>query len=524
MDEAKGRIVRHQRWPWVVGLVLLASAAVLWVVARVVIHRADPILKGRVVQTLEERFQSKVELDEFDVSVDGGIEATGKGLRIYAPADVVAAGATAPVISVDSFEFHAGLRGLFLKPTHVGVVHVTGLAIDIPPRQMRAAGASRKRYKEKIKIVVDEIVCDDSQLVIGTEKKDKDPKVFELRHIVLHDVGPNAPWPYDATLTNAIPKGDIHAVGTFGPWNTETPGDSSVTGRYTFDHADLNPIKGIGGTLHSAGTFGGQLDKIAVQGTADVPNFSLDTANHPMPLNTSFQAVVDGTTGDTYLQRVDARLGQSRFSCSGAVVNHKGVGHSIDLDVDVPAGRIQDFLTLAVKTQPPVLTGILSTREKLQIRPGPESVTHKMSMHGGFTLRRMHFTNPQVQDKVDMLSERAQGDPKAAKPGAADVSSQIVGAFGMDHGAFRFERLDYTMPGATVAMTGVYSLDGKTFDFRGKVRTQATLSGMVASPWKRWLLKAVDPFFRKNGAGAEIPIKVTGTEGAPKFGLDFGGK
>jgi hypothetical protein len=284
----------------------------------------------------------------------------------------------------------------------------------------------------------------------------------------------------------------------------------------------LYPIKGIGGTLHSVGTFDGRLDKIAVQGTADVPNFSLDTANHPMPLNTSFQAVVDGTTGDTYLQKVDAKLGQSQFSCSGAVVNHKGAGHSIDLDVDIPAGRIQDFLTLAVKTQPPVLTGIISTREKLAIAPGHESVTHKMSMGGEFALRRMHFTNEQVQGKVDMLSERAQGDPQAAKPGAPAVASQIVGEFAMDHGAFHFSRLEYTLPGATVAMTGVYSLDGKTFDFRGKVRTKATLSGMVAAPWKKWLLKAVDPFFRKNGVGAEIPIKVTGTEGAPKFGLDFG--
>ncbi len=513
---------RPRRWPWVLGLVLIASATVLWVVARVVIRRAEPILKGRVVQTLEERFQSKVELDEFDVSVSHGIEATGKGLRIYAPADVVAAGATAPIISIGSFDFHAALMGLFLKPTHVGIVHVTGLSINIPPRQMRDVGAPRKHYREKIKIVVDEIVCDDSRLVIGTEKKDKDPKVFLLRHIVLHDVGPDAPWPYDATLTNAIPKGDIHAVGTFGPWNTETPGDSGVTGKYTFDHADLYPIKGIGGTLHSVGTFDGRLDKIAVQGTADVPNFSLDTANRPMPLKTTFNAVVDGTTGDTYLHRVDAKLGQSQFSCSGAVVNHKGVGHTIDLDVDIPAGRIQDFLELAVKTEPPVLTGIISTREKLDIAPGHESVTHKMSMRGAFTLRRMHFSNTKVQDKVDELSARAQGNPEDAKPGAPAVASQIVGDFTMDHGAFRFSRLEYTMPGATVAMTGVYSLDGKTFDFRGKVRTQATLSGMVAAPWKKWLLKAVDPFFRKNGAGAEIPIKVTGTEGAPKFGLDFG--
>jgi hypothetical protein len=461
--------ISQHRWPWILGLVLLLSGAVLWMVGRVVIHRAEPILKGRVVQTLQQRFQSKVELDEFDVSVDHGIEATGKGLRIYAPADVVAAGATAPIISIASFDFHAGLMGLFIKPTRVGIVHVTGLEINIPPRQMRVADG-QKHYREKIKIEVDKIVCDDSRLVIGTEKKDKDPKVFELRHIVLHDVGPNAPWPYDAMLTNAIPKGDIHAVGTFGPWNTETPGDSSVTGRYTFDHADLYPIKGIGGTLHSVGTFDGRLNKIAVRGTADVPNFSLDTANHPLPLDTSFQAVVDGTTGDTYLQRVDAKLGESQFSCSGAVVNVKGVGHRIQLDVDVPAGHIQDFLELAVKTAPPVLTGIISTREKLDIAPGPESVTHKMSMRGGFTLRQIHFTNPQVEDKVDMLSERAKGNPEEAKPGAPDVSSQIAGDFTMDHAAFRFTRLDYTLPGATVELTGDYSLDGKTCDFRGKVQ------------------------------------------------------
>jgi hypothetical protein len=31
----------------------------------------------------------------------------------------------------------------------------------------------------------------------------------------------------------------------------------------------------------------------------------------------------------------------------------------------------------------------------------------------------------------------------------------------------------------------------------------------------------VDPFFHKDGAGAVIPVKITGTKGAPKFGLDL---
>jgi hypothetical protein len=44
---------------------------------------------------------------------------------------------------------------------------------------------------------------------------------------------------------------------------------------------------------------------------------------------------------------------------------------------------------------------------------------------------------------------------------------------------------------------------------------------MVASRWKSVLLKPVDPFFKKDGAGAEIPVKVSGTKTAPKFGLDL---
>jgi hypothetical protein len=94
----------------------------------------------------------------------------------------------------------------------------------------------------------------------------------------------------------------------------------------------------------------------------------------------------------------------------------------------------------------------------------------------------------------------------------------------MGDGRLRLSNLLYTLPGGTVQLSGVYSLDGKEFDLSGKVRTEAKLSQMVASKWKSWLLKPVDPFFSKNGAGAEIPVKITGTKGAPKFGLDLGHK
>jgi len=281
----------------------------------------------------------------------------------------------------------------------------------------------------------------------------------------------------------------------------------------------LNTIKGIGGILSSVGNFKGQLDQIIVDGTTETPDFSLDTANHPMPLHTRFHATVDGTSGDTYLEPVNAKLRNSSFTARGAVVSVKGKGHTIDLDVDIPSGQIQDFLELAVKTEPTFVTGTIDSKTQLHIQPGKESVSQKLSSQGTFTLLGIHFTNPEVQDEVDMLSLRASGDPKDAKPGANDVTSQMKGRFSLDQGSLRFSNLTYELPGANVSLEGVYSLDGSKFDLQGKVRTQATLSEMVASRWKSWMLKPISPFFKKNGAGAVIPVKIIGTKSTPKFGF-----
>ena len=515
---------KRRIWKWL-GISLLLAVIVLTTIAEIVLHHATPILKGRVIETLSTRFQSKVELDTLDVSVLHGIQVSGGGLRIYPPDDVIAAGATEPLIAVKHFEFRAAVMGLFIKPMHVDSVYVSGLDIHIPPKEYRQQAPDKsKKHRGKIKITVGQIICDDSQLIIGTAKPGKDPKHFVLKHISMRHVGRNAAWPYDATLTNAVPTGNIHAVGTFGPWNVESPGDSAVTGDYTFDHADLNTIHGIGGMLSSKGNFKGQLNRIDVEGDTDTPDFQLDTAKHPVPLETHFHAIVDGTSGDTYLQPVDATLGGSHFSCAGAVVNIKGKGHQIDLDIDIPAGQIHDFLNLAVKTQPPVMSGTLQMKAKLNIPPGKQSVTQKIGIQGQFVLSAIHFSNPEVEDKIDMLSLRAQGKPGEAHPGAVDVHSQMRGTFVLRSGQLNFSNLDYTLPGAAINLAGQYTLDGRKFDFAGKVRTNAELSKMVSTWWKSLLLKPVDPFFHKHGAGAEIPVKITGTKGSPKFGLNLGGK
>jgi hypothetical protein len=220
------------------------------------------------------------------------------------------------------------------------------------------------------------------------------------------------------------------------------------------------------------------------------------------------------------LDPVEASLRNSKFTTKGSVINVKGRGHILELDVDVPQGQLRDFLDLAVKTEPAVMTGIISTKTKLYIRPGKERVVEKLSLKGNFTLQKIHFTNPKVQDTVDMISLRAQGRPKEARPGAPDVTSHMNGTFSLNEAVIRFSNLAYVLPGAGVNLEGIYSLDGQQFDFHGRVRTEVGLSQMVDSRWLSALLRVASPFFNKKGGGAEIPVRISGTKSEPKFGLD----
>ena len=81
-----------------------------------------------------------------------------------------------------------------------------------------------------------------------------------------------------------------------------------MQGNYSFRHADLSTLKGIGGILSSTGEYAGTLDDIVVDGSTDTPDFRIASSGHPVPLHTDFHAIVDGTSGDTYLKPVKATV------------------------------------------------------------------------------------------------------------------------------------------------------------------------------------------------------------------------
>jgi hypothetical protein len=421
-----------------------------------------------------------------------------------------------------------------LKPTtRVVSVKVRGLQVNVPPKNARSGGMtddSNRRGQPRLGIVVDTIECTDAKVVIETSTPGKKPLEFAISSLVLKDVGAKQPFNYEAVLVNPKPVGDVRSSGHFGPWQDDNPRDTPVDGSYEFTHADLSSIHGIGGILSSTGRFGGSLGQIAVQGVTDTPDFRLDVSDHALPLHTEFRALVDGTTGDTRLDAVRARVGRSELTAAGAVtraVAPAGVnaghttGHTTDLRVVMEKGRIEDMLALGLKANPTLMRGALALKTHIVIPAGPVSVSRKMRLEGTFAIRGAEFNNVQMQEKVDALSMRAQGKPKLANARDSEVvASSLTGRFSQADGVIEVSELDYQMPGAEAQMEGKIELAASTFEFHGKVRTQATASQMTTG-WKSLILTPFDGLLKKNGAGLELPVKVTGTRSTYDLRLDF---
>jgi len=499
-----------------------AVVLVFLIVVAIAIYRAEPILRARVMETLSNRFKGPVELGEFHVSLSRTIQVQGEGLKVYGEADPNPHQAgVQPVIAVSEFRFQAGILELLRSPMHVDTVYLKGLQLNLPPREQRQR--TKGTWGHKIKIYVHEFICEEAQLVINTAKPDKPPLEFDINHLKMNDIGPGQPLQFEANLINPKPVGNIASHGSFGPWQADSPRDTQVRGSYAFDNADLGTIKGMSGILSSTGEYAGSLDRIIVDGTTHTPDFRVATGGHPVSLRTKFHAIVDGTSGDTYLEPVIAEFLGSSIVAQGSVLQVKNVeGHHILLDVTIEKGRMQDLLQLGVRTDPPVMTGAVQLKTKLDLPPGDEEVPRRLKLAGSFRVSDAHFTNPKVQAKVDELSLRSQGKPKLAKDNIPDnVPSNVSGVFTLNTGILSFSQLYFQAPGTLVMLTGRYSLDGNQFDFHGKARLDAKLSQTVTG-WKSVLLKPVDPFFHKHGAGAEVPVKITGTQSEPHFGLDLG--
>jgi hypothetical protein len=499
-------------WPHVLGILLglfVGLALFIYLGAR----HIDDRTREWVISELSTHFNSQVELQSLHVETTPRMQVTGEGLtlRYRNRTDVP------PLIQIARFSFNLGVLGIIHVPRHVKGVFVENMVITIPPSDKNAPAPTQKSTVPRV--IFNEIVCNDTSLIILPKKAGKDPLDFDIHDLVLKNVGDQKPFDFHGTLTNAKPKGEIATRGTFGPWNADDPASSRVSGTYSFANADLDPFAGIGGTLSSTGKYTGHLNQLEVQGVTDTPNFSLDPVGRPVPLHTEFSATVDGTDGDTYLHPVRATLLKSLIVANGSVTRVSGKpGHIISLNVYAPNARLQDILRLATKSTEPVMAGTVTLRTKMLLPPGKEKVIHRLTLDGDFGVNDAQFASIDVRDKLESLSRHALGKPDDEDAGSS--VTDLVGHFRLDHDRASFPRLSFSIPGAEVRLAGNYDLPSEALDFRGNLRMQAKLSQTVTGK-KSFFLKLADPFFKKDGAGSVVPIRISGTRGNPKFALDL---
>jgi hypothetical protein len=502
-----------------IGAGAVSIALFLAVVAGVMllVPLSSDTARARFVATLADRLDAEVELQELRVHTLPSLRAEGRGLTIRhrGRRDVP------PLISIAHFSAESGVMSLLRR--HISRVDIDGLDIQIPPDRNRdGSGTSRDdsgtaAVAPAPAFVVDRLFATAGRLTIIPKEAGKAPKVWDIHDLKMSSVSTGTAMPFEATLDNAVPPGAIATRGTFGPWASDEPGRTPLDGVFDFNRADLSVFHGISGVLAAHGQFGGRLDRIDIHGETDTPEFKVNTGL-PVPLHARYHAIVDGTNGNTILEEVAASFLNTSIVARGSVAGepHKP-GRTVSLDLTMSQGRLEDVLRLAIKAPAPPMTGGLRLKTTFVLPPGDEDVVKKLRLDGRFTIAGTRFTNATVQDKINELSHRSRG--KVREPEIQRVASRFDGAFRLGGGRLEIPGVKFDVPGSVVDLAGTYDLVPETLNFKGTLFMDAKVSDTTTGV-KHFLLKLADPFFRRDGGGSAIPIKVTGSRSDPSFGLD----
>jgi hypothetical protein len=467
-------------------------------------------VERQAVAYLEARLDSKVEIGTLELALYPRVAVSGTNLRLTRNDSPD----RQPFVAIERFQI-AGSPWQ-LRRRHVERIELEGLEFRVVRGTVK-----QSMGQPKGDVLVDTILVKNGRLLIVPRNPEKLPLEFALHNVTMSNFGFDRASTYNAQITNPKPTSLIQSEGQIGPWDTGSIAATPLSGVYLLAKGDLGSIKGIGGELRASGKFEGILERIRVEGTTASKDFHLSLAENPVPLETRYVAVVDGTTGDTTLEQVDATLGTSKLTARGSILSIPGVkGRSISLRVTADDARFEDLLHLAIRgSAEPPMRGVLNLDTNFLLPPSEEDVPVRLQLDGQFRITGGHFTSDTVQDRVDTLSRRGQGQPE--NEAVNNVLSAFGGTFALNRGVLTLPSLTFSVNGARVDLRGNYRLPTETLAFTGTLSLDAPVSKTVTG-FKSFFLKAVDPLFRRNGAGTQIPIAINGTVQKPEFKVEVG--
>lgn len=419
-----------------------------------------------------------------------------------------------PLVAIQKVTIQANYHDLLLRPGYISRIILEGLKISVPAEQDASASQPRS---SKSSTRIGEVLTRDATLEIAT--KDDGPLKFEIHQLSLKSVTDNSPMSYDLAMHNPQPPGEIRSNGKLGPWDSRHVNSIPLSGTYTFDGVDLGVFEGIGGTLAAAGDFRGVLGKIETQGKIDAAKFEVTRSRHPVAVTAKFGASVDGMSGDTIVRSLDGMLLKTPVHIEGSVASKPGKpGKTTDLNLIVRNGRIDDVLWLFVREAKAPMEGSANFHAHVVWPSGHEKFLKRVVLQGDFEIEHARWEKKERQDNVNALSKKASGNKK--DPTTPSVTADIKGSVLLSNEVAKFHDTSVKVPGALATLHGTYNLEDTKIDFRGDLKTEASLSE-DSSGVKAVLLKPLDPLFKKKHAGAEVPVEMTGTYQNPHFGVSL---
>jgi len=512
---ASKRSHKLRRW-------LLGAALVFVVAAAVGIPIIDahwPYRYRNVEPLLEAVFASKIKIDHYHRTYfpSPGFVANGLTLRRNSASDLP------PIGSAGKLVVKGRWIDLLLLRQRIRLVDVDGLHIVVPAVGSRAnhedfpPGSSADFAGPTT--VVERLYIHDATLDIMRTNGDR--YSFPIRRLAILNLRQGQAISYTVDMQNARPVGRIQATGSFGPLRPDNLGATPVSGKFTFAPVNLADIHGIAGSLSAAGNFHGVLTAIEADATSDIPDFAVGNgkATH---VAASAQGTVNGLNGNVILHAVDAHTGATTVHVQGDIV---GAPKATNLDLSVTNGRAEDILRPFLRDEAP-LTGAVWLHSHAYLAPSKKGMKflQRLAVDGSFDIPAERLTNRATQQQLSAFSQRALSHKPAeeasgaAGPTAnasADVLSSLGGRTKIRNGVLSTERLSFEVPGAGIDLNGTFNLHDLTVHMLGNLRMQADISH-VTTGFKSLLLKPLIPFFKKDNAGAVIPIAVTGGPGQYK--------
>lgn len=427
-----------------------------------------------------------------------------------------------PIITIRKLTIESTFSGLLSKPGRIRRIIADGLQIHIPHE---GANLHSEAGTGGDQTIIEEFRADNAVLELATGHTEENKLVFQIHHALFHEIGGRNAVPFQVSLRLPVPPGEVESGGSIGPWKDEkgTVRSTAISGKYVLTRADLGVFKALGGIVSSRGEFSGNLEKLNVSGVTDTPDFEVKESGHQFHLSTQFRGILDMQNGDLVLPSLEARLGNTNLLAHGSV---SGKPKTVTLDVTQGQGEIQDLILLFSDAKNSPVVGPVVFQTQVVLPPEHRPFIERVHLTGNFSISRARFTSTNTQKDVDQLSERAEGKKDKQKDydqdddnnGFERVMTDLKGNVVLTDGLARFSPVSFAVPGADADMKGTYSLLTKRVDMRGKMRMLATVS-QASTGAKSIFLKVLDPFYKKKkkGAGAEVPIRMTGPYGHTHF-------